>query len=141
MPRKEFSHKFIARFTQIDYSRAMAFMALDKEQKELLGVVRLAADPDYLTGAYAIIVRSDLTGTGIGWALMRHLIAYAEKEGLRQLVGDVLTNNQRMLDMCRALDFQISPDPEDSSIQKVRLKLPADLKEEADPGAVSAQDR
>ena len=141
MPRKEFSHKFIARFTQIDYSRAMAFMALDKEQKELLGVVRFAADPDYLTGEYAIIVRSDLTGTGIGWALMRHLIAYAEKEGLRQLVGDVLTNNQRMLDMCRALDFQISPDPEDSSIQKVRLELPADLKEEADPEAVSAQDR
>jgi hypothetical protein len=46
-----------------------------------------------------------------------------------------------MLDMCRALDFQISPDPEDSSIQKVRLKLPADLKEEADPEAVSVQDR
>lgn len=140
-PRKEFSHKFIARFTQIDYSRAMAFMALDKEQKELLGVVRLAADPDYLTGAYAIIVRSDLTGTGIGWALMRHLIAYAEKEGLRRLVGDVLTNNKRMLDMCRALDFQISPDPEDSSIQKVRLKLPADLKEGADPEAVPTQGR
>ena len=119
----------------------MAFMALDKEQKELLGVVRFAADPDYLTGEYAIIVRSDLAGTGIGWALMRHLIAYAEKEGLRQLVGDVLTNNQRILDMCRALDFQISPDPEDSSIQKVRLKLPADLKEEADPEAVSVQDR
>jgi len=60
-----------------------------------------------------------IPGTGIGWALMCHLIAYAEKEGLRRLVGDVLTNNKHMLDMCRALDFQISPDPEDSSIQKV----------------------
>ena len=73
------------------------------------------------------IVRSDLKGTGIGWALMRHLIAYAEKEGLRQLVGDVLANNQRMLDMCHSLGFQISPDPEDSSIYKVRLKLPIGL--------------
>jgi acetyltransferase len=126
-PRKEFSHKFIARFTQIDYSRAMAFVSLDKEQKELLGVARLAADPDYTKGEYAIIVRSDLKGTGIGWALMRHLIAYAEKEGLRQLVGDVLANNQRMLDMCDALGFQISPDPEDSSIHKVMLKLPTGL--------------
>jgi acetyltransferase len=126
-PRKEFSHKFIARFTQIDYSRAMAFVSLDKEQKELLGVARLVADPDYTTGEYAIIVRSDLKGTGIGWALMRHLIAYAEKEGLRQLVGDVLANNRRMLDMCQALGFQVSPDPEDSSIHKVTLKLPTGL--------------
>ena len=126
-PRKEFSHKFIARFTQIDYSRAMAFVSLDKEQKELLGIARLAADPDYTKGEYAIIVRSDLKGTGIGWALMRHLIAYAETEGLRQLVGDVLANNQRMLDMCHSLGFQISPDPEDSSIYKVRLKLPTGL--------------
>ena len=134
-PRKEFSHKFIARFTQIDYSRAMAFVALDKEQKELLGVARLAADPDYVKGEYAIIVRSDLKGTGIGWALMRHLIRYAEKEGLRELVGDVLASNQRMLEMCRALGFEIAVDPEDASIRKVRLKLPTTLQ-----GAASLAD-
>jgi acetyltransferase len=126
-PRKEFSHKFIARFTQIDYARAMAFVALDKEQKALLGVARLAADPDYVKGEYAIIVRSDLKGTGIGWALMRHLIHYAEKEGLRELVGDVLASNERMLEMCRALGFEIAADPEDMSIRKVRLELPASL--------------
>ena len=106
----------------------MAFVALDKEQKELLGVARLAADPDYVTGEYAIIVRSDLKGTGIGWALMRHLIGYAEKEGLRELIGAVLAGNQRMLEMCRSLGFQISIDPEDSSIYKVRLKLPTGLR-------------
>ena len=128
-PRKEFSHKFFARFTQIDYARAMAFIALNKEQNELLGVARLAADPDYVRGEYAIIVRSDLKGTGIGWALMRHLISYAEKEGLRELVGDVLANNQRMLGMCRTLGFEIAVDAEDSSIRKVTLKLPAGLKD------------
>ncbi len=73
-------------------------------------------------------MRSDLKGTGIGWALMRHLIAYAEKEGLRELVGDVLASNQPMLEMCRALGFQTSPDPEDRSIYKVRLSLPASFK-------------
>jgi acetyltransferase len=133
-PRKEFAHKLISRFTQIDYARAMAFVALDKEQKELVGVARLAADPDYIKAEYAIIVRSDLKGTGIGWELMRHLIRYAEKEGLRELVGDVLATNQRMLDMCRALGFVISPDPEDLSIRTVRLKLPvgaARLEEES----------
>jgi acetyltransferase len=130
-PRKEFSHKFIARFTQIDYARAMAFVALDKEHKDLLGVARLAADPDYVTGEYAIIVRSDLKGSGIGWALMRQLVAYAKKEKLRELVGDVLASNERMIEMCRALGFEISPDPEDLSIRKVRLELPAGLQDAA----------
>ena len=130
-PRKEFSHKTNARFTQIDYARAMAFVALSQDQKELLGVARLAADPDYASAEYAIIVRSDLKGTGIGWALMRHLIHYAESEGLRDLHGDVLAANQRMLDMCRALGFEIAVDAEDASIRKVRLRLPAGIKDAA----------
>ncbi|HUW73453.1 MAG TPA: GNAT family N-acetyltransferase [Methyloceanibacter sp.] len=130
-PRKEFSHKFIARFTQIDYARAMAFVALNKDETELYGVARLSADPDYLSGEYAIIVRSDLKGTGIGWILMRHLIHYAEREGLKELSGDVLEHNTRMLDMCRQLGFEITADPEDVSIRKVRLKLPAPIQDAA----------
>ena len=109
----------------------MAFVALSQDQKELLGVARLAADPDYASAEYAIIVRSDLKGTGIGWALMRHLIHYAESEGLRDLHGDVLAANQRMLDMCRALGFEIAVDAEDASIRKVRLRLPAGIKDAA----------
>jgi acetyltransferase len=130
-PRKEFSHKFIARFTQIDYARAMAFVALDKDEKELYGIARLVSDSDYRKGEYAIIVRSDLKGTGIGWMLMRHLIRYAEREGLRELVGDVLESNARMLDMCRTLGFEIAGDPEDQSICKVRLTLPTHLQDVA----------
>ncbi len=130
-PRKEFSHKFIARFTQIDYARAMAFVALNKDESELLGVARLSADPDYVNGEYAIIVRSDLKGAGIGWLLMRHLIHYAEKEGLQELYGDVLEGNTRMIDMCRSLGFEITANPEDLSLRKVRLKLPARLQDAA----------
>jgi acetyltransferase len=106
----------------------MAFVALNKEQNELLGVTHLVADPDYVRGEYAIMVRSDLKGTGIGWILMRHLITYAENEGLRELNGDVLQGNQRMLEMCRTLGFAISPDPGDLSILKVRLTLPSRLR-------------
>jgi acetyltransferase len=130
-PRKEFSHKFIARFTQIDYARAMAFVAVDKDETELYGVARLVADPDYTTGEYAIIVRSDLKGTGLGWTLMRTLIRYAEREGLQALTGEVLEHNTRMLEMCRELGFEISSDPEDLSLRKVRLKLPAVIRDAA----------
>jgi len=123
-PRKEFSHSFVARFTQIDYARAMAFVALSEDQQDLLGVARLAADPDYTCAEYAVIVRSDLKGRGLGWALMHHLIRYADSEGLRDLHGDVLAANERMLKMCRELGFDITADREDLSLRRVRLKLP-----------------
>ena len=123
-PRKEFSHKTNARFTQIDYARAMAFVALSMDQTEMWGVARLAADPDYVSAEYAVIVRSDLKGRGLGWTLMHHLIRYAESEGLRDLHGDVLAANERMLKMCRELGFEIEADPEDLALRKVRLKLP-----------------
>jgi acetyltransferase len=126
-PRKEFSHRFIARFTQIDYARAMAFVGLDPEQNALLGIARLAADPDYTSAEYAVIVRSDLKGTGIGWALMQHLVHYAAVEGLHELYGEVLSTNTRMLEMCRSLGFTVAADAEDSSITKVRLTLPGKL--------------
>jgi acetyltransferase len=130
-PRKEFSHKFIARFTQIDYARAMAFVALNKEETELYGVARLMADPDYTSGEYAIIVRSDRKGNGLGWMLMRTLIRYAEREGLKALTGEVMEHNTRMLNMCRALGFEISADPDDMSLRKVLLKLPAPVQDAA----------
>src|SRR5205823_4986503 len=69
-PMKEFTHEFIARLTQLDYSRAMAFVALDETTNELVGVVRIHSDSVYESGEYAILLRSDLKGRGLGWALM-----------------------------------------------------------------------
>ena len=120
---KEFSHAFVARFTQIDYARAMAFVALSEDQQELLGVARLAADPDYTSAEYAVIVRSDLKGRGLGWTLMHHLIRYAESEGLRDLHGDVLAANEAC-SRCAVSSVSISPPiPEDLALRKC-LKLP-----------------
>src|SRR5262249_10469241 len=64
-PVKEFGHTFIARFTQIDYARAMAFIAIEESSGNMLGVVRLHADANYERGEYAILVRSDLKGRGL----------------------------------------------------------------------------
>ena len=81
----------------------MAFVALSARDGNLLGVVRLTADPDHVRAEYAIIVRSDLKGRGLGWQLMKHLIAYARAEGLDELYGTVLAENTTMLRMCREL--------------------------------------
>lgn len=88
------------------------------------GVVRLAADPDYVNAEFAIIVRSDLKGLGIGWELMQHLIQYADAEGLRALQGNVLAANTRMLRISRDLGFEIAADPDDPALYRIRLELP-----------------
>ena len=117
------SHGFLARLTQIDYAREMAFVAVAQNTSALLGVVRLIADPDYTRGEYAILVRSDLKGRGLGWRLMQHLIDYAKAEGLKELYGSVLADNGTMLRMCRELGFTIESEPGDESIRRVVLRL------------------
>jgi acetyltransferase len=122
-PMKEFSHEFIARLTQLDYARAMAFVALDEATDEIVGVVRIHSDSIYETGEYAILLRSDLKGRGLGWALMQLIIEYARSEGLKAIWGDVLAENTVMLEMCRSLGFDVKPDPVEHDIYCVRLAL------------------
>ncbi|MGE0022295.1 MAG: GNAT family N-acetyltransferase [Hyphomicrobium sp.] len=117
------SHRFLARLTQIDYAREMAFVALSKETGELLGAARLTADPDYARAEFGVLVRSDLKGRGIGWLIMQQLIAYARAEGLGTLYGEVLAINATMLGMCRKLGFQVEVDPEDATLRHVTLAL------------------
>jgi len=122
-PMKEFTHEFIARLTQLDYARAMAIVAFDENTNELLGVVRLHSDSIYETGEYAILLRSDLKGRGLGWALMQLIIEYARSEGLKAISGDVLQENTMMLEMCRKLGFEVKSDPEEPGICNVKLTL------------------
>lgn len=122
-PMKEFTHEFIARLTQLDYARAMAFVAFDEATKEMVGVVRIHSDSIYESGEYAILLRSDLKGRGLGWALMQLIIEYAKSEGLKMISGDVLQDNTIMLEMCRSLGFQVKTDPVDPGICDVKLVL------------------
>jgi acetyltransferase len=120
---KEFSHEFIARLTQLDYARAMAFAAFDEATGEIVGVVRIHSDSIYESGEYAILLRSDLKGRGLGWALMQLIIEYARSEGLKVISGDVLAENTVMLAMCRSLGFEVKVDPLEHDICNVRLAL------------------
>ena len=120
---KEFSHEFIARLTQLDYARAMAFAAFDEVTGEVVGVVRIHSDSIYESGEYAILLRSDLKGRGLGWALMQLIIEYARSEGLQVISGDVLAENTVMLAMCRSLGFEVNVDPLEHDICNVRLAL------------------
>jgi acetyltransferase len=122
-PMKQFTHEFIARLTQLDYARAMAFVAFDEATNELVGVVRIHSDSIYESGEYAILLRSDLKGRGLGWALMQLMIEYAKSEGLKAISGEVLQENTVMLEMCRELGFEVKTDSVEHAVCNVRLTL------------------
>jgi acetyltransferase len=120
---KQFSHEFIARLTQLDYARAMAFVAFDESSNEIVGVVRIHSDSIYQNGEYAILLRSDLKGRGLGWTLMQLIIEYAKSEGLKRISGQVLQENSAMLNMCRELGFALKSDATDHALCDVTLEL------------------
>jgi len=101
-------HSQMARFTQIDFEREMAFIATapdDRGRAETLGVVRVITDPDNETAEFAIVVRSDLKGQGLGAALLDKMIAYCRSRGTRQLIGQVLAQNRAMLGLAESRGF------------------------------------
>ncbi len=124
-PVKDRGHAFVARLTQLDYERAMALAAIEPDSRALLGVVRLHLDSDRRHGEYAILLRSNLKGRGLGWELMRLIIEYARAEGVQQITGQVLRENSTMLAMCEKLGFQLSRDADDMEVMLATLDLGA----------------
>ena len=120
---KEFSPELIASLTHLDYSRAMAFIAIDEASDETLGVVRLHTDKSREAGEFAILLRSDLKGRGLGWALMQLIIEYAKSQGLKRINGQILQENSVMLKMCRELGFEVKTDAGDRGVCDVTLVL------------------
>jgi len=127
VPMKTLSHVTAARFTQIDYDREMALVLTEAGipgKTEIYGVVRITADPDSETAEFAIVVRGEMTGQGIGVYMLKRIIAYARSRGIRELYGDVLRENATMLKLCEFLGFvRGHADPDDHTIVRVRLKL------------------
>jgi acetyltransferase len=123
---KIISHEMAARLTQIDYDREMALVLTDpgpQPEPMLYGVVRLAADPNNERAEFAILLRHDFTGMGLGPMLMRRIIDYARKRGIGELYGDVLVENRPMLKLCDALGFKRKCDPREPDVMLVTLPL------------------
>ncbi|MGE6777615.1 GNAT family N-acetyltransferase [Vreelandella titanicae] len=118
-----FDHAFAARLTQIDYDREMAFIAMPLDKQEIVGVVRLSADPDKEKAEFAIMVRSDMKGTGLGYRLMQQMIDYARDTGLQQVFADVLRDNHAMRDMAKEFGFIVQPGRDDVDTVTVVLTL------------------
>jgi len=116
----------LARFTQIDYDREMAFIATRPGPDgvpETLGVGRVVADPDNTSAEFAVTVRSDLKGKGLGVMLMNKLIAYCRARGTREIVGEALPQNAPVIGLVKKLGFTVGPLDEEEGVRKFWLTL------------------
>ena len=120
-PMRELSHALAERLSHLDYDHRMALAALHENVP--LGVARYAADPDRRRAEFAVAVRSDWKGRGIGHLLLTRLIEVAREAGIGELFGEVLHENKPMLDMSRALGFRLTANPSDPALTTVRMPL------------------
>jgi RimJ/RimL family protein N-acetyltransferase len=120
---REVNPALIDRLIHYDPADAMAFIAIEEPSGRMLGVVRLHDDDDGRDAEFAIVVRSRLKGRGLGWLMMKRMIAYAKEKGLRSVRGQVLAENSTMLAMCTELGFHIANDPSDRDVRVVTLPL------------------
>jgi acetyltransferase len=110
---KELNPKMLARFTQIDYDREIALVALDEDGDEdsqtdrMLGVARIIGDPDGKTGEFAVLVGDAWQGMGIGSYLLEKCLSIAEKQGFKTVHGLVLYDNENMLALGKKMGFEI----------------------------------
>jgi acetyltransferase len=127
-PLNELTHRFAARLTQIDYDREMALVAFDPEQAgsdQISGVVRLAADPDNRRAEFALVVRSDRQGRGLGTALMKQILSYAAGRGIEEVWGEVLKENTGMRRVAEQLGFETRHQPDEPGVLLVTHRLSA----------------
>jgi acetyltransferase len=120
---RELSQEQMARLTQVDYDREMAFIAVREATGETVGVARLVREPGGRSGEFAVIVQPDVKGHGLASHLMQRLIDWARQCRMAEVVGQVLAENHPMLAFVRHLGFSLKRMPEEPDVIEARLTL------------------
>ncbi|QIR14493.1 bifunctional acetate--CoA ligase family protein/GNAT family N-acetyltransferase [Shewanella aestuarii] len=118
--RSKMTHEEMAVLTQIDYSREMAFIAttkLEDGQELTLGAVRASTDPDNTEAEFAMAVRTDYQGIGLGKRLLEKLIHYYQNNDTPVLTGFTMFENRNMANLAKSLGFEVSFDMEEHLIK------------------------
>jgi acetyltransferase len=123
-PIKRISKTLLIRLTQIDYDREIALIALagPSEQRKIVGVARIIFHPAGEKGEFALVLADNFQGKGIGQVLFKRALVSAQKYGLKQIYGPVLSTNTAMLALGQKLGFVVKRDV-DSSEYKLELNL------------------
>ena len=108
-PLKTLPIHMLARFTQIDYDREIALVAVRQEETgdRLLGMARVIPDRGRKKAEFAVLVGDDWHGKGVGAALLQRCLAFARRHGFEVVTGAVLPDNTKMLSLGKKLGFSI----------------------------------
>ncbi|MCL4470084.1 MAG: bifunctional acetate--CoA ligase family protein/GNAT family N-acetyltransferase [Sulfuricella sp.] len=117
----ELSQTMLVRFTQIDYDREMALIAVTEQNgKEVeIGVCRYAINPDGESCEFALVVSDQWQHKAIGHKLMAGLIDAARDKGLKTMEGEVLADNRNMLKLVATLGFTVATSEEDPAVKRI----------------------
>jgi acetyltransferase len=120
---KEMTHDTLTRYCNIDYDREVAIVAELQENgdSKIIGVVRLILEPDGKQGEFAILVGDQWQGLGLGSKLMCSLFDIAKDMHLRRIYGYVMTDNEKMVQLCNKKGFKV--ENLDEEIAKLSLKF------------------
>ncbi|WP_426417105.1 bifunctional acetate--CoA ligase family protein/GNAT family N-acetyltransferase [Aestuariirhabdus sp. LZHN29] len=124
----EMTHEDMAHLTQIDYDREMAFIATRQENQldTTLGVVRVHVDPDGTEAEFAVILRPNTQGQGLGRMLMEKVISYCKQQQIDEIMGYTMPENRGMIELSRKLGFKVKFMLEDGMVEmRMPLKPPA----------------
>jgi acetyltransferase len=118
---QELPPTLVARFTQVDYDREMALIALVAEPEGMaqIGAARYSLTADGESVEFALVVDDRWQRSGLGRRLMDALMDCAREKSYRYIVGDVLSDNQKMLRLMSSLGFSILPHPDGADMKRV----------------------
>jgi acetyltransferase len=119
-PIRTLSESLVQRLSHVDYRHDIALLALTAGTDTLLGVVRLASEGEPGRAEYAITLRSDYKGHGLGWLLMQRMLGLAARLGFLEVYGYVLRENEPMLRMAREFGFVVEAAPDEPEAVLVR---------------------
>jgi acetyltransferase len=105
---KHLPHSMLALFTQIDYDRHIALVAIAENQPEekMLGVARIIKDRNLKEAEFSVVVADQWQGKGIGAALLQRCLSIARQQGLEKVTGVVLAENTQMLALGKKMGFK-----------------------------------
>jgi len=124
--KETLSEPMAEKLVDIDHRRGMVFVLAEPDppgEAEILGAVEIMTDPREEVGEYAVMVRSDMQGSGLGRRLMERIIEYSRDRRINEIIGDVLRENGAMLRLCDQLGFAKRTSVNDPAVIEVRLKL------------------
>ena len=117
----EFNHEALANLTQIDFDREIAFVVIKEEQglPSIIGVSRALINPENTDAEFAILIRSDLKGVGLGKVLMKKIIEYCQSKQTKQMSGMTMPTNRGMLMLAQKMGFKLDISFEDGTADMV----------------------